>query len=147
MQEDSSDCNPLGLLDDEGMLLRAPNKLISCPTDSWSVCLTCSEVVCIALGERFGHGYFEERPEEETLISACWQFRGFDTVDLYGLISGLKGCGYSASSLPQLQKHFRGELNEYGLFSNVTVASQFAEVRGLQISDHTPFIVVGILTR
>ena len=74
-----------------------------------------------------------------------WQFRGFDVVDLDGLISGLKGCGYVEPAWSQLRNYFAASLNEIGLFSDLSVASQFTEVRGLQIRDHAPFVVVSVL--
>ncbi len=108
--------------------------------------LTSFQTNIIALVERFGTGYFDDQPSEEALLSKGWQFRGFDVVDLDGLISGLKGCGYAESTRPQLRSHFGASLNDLGLFDDWSAASEFAEVRGLEIREHAPFIVVGILT-
>jgi hypothetical protein len=110
------------------------------------ICVTSYETDLIALIKRYGPGYFETRAEEGQLLSQGWQLRGFDVVDLDGLISGLKGCGYVEPAWSQLRNYFGVSLNEIGLFSDLSVASQFAEVRGLQIRDHAPFVVVGVLT-
>jgi hypothetical protein len=83
--------------------------------------------------------------EEDDLRSNGWQFMGFDVVDLYGLVSGLKGCGYVEPTWSQLRAHFGSYLNELGLFTEWTAAARFAEVRGLQIREHAPFAVIGIL--
>lgn len=110
------------------------------------VSLTSFQTNIIALVERFGTGYFEDQPSEEALLSQGWQFRGFDIVDFDGLISGLKGCGYADSTRSQLSSHFGASLNGLGLFDDWAAASAFAEVRELEIREHAPFIVVGILT-
>jgi len=109
------------------------------------ICITSAQSNLIALESRFGPGYFDSTPEEE-LLSRAWTLAGFDVVDLSGLISGLKGCGYVEPTWSQLRRFFGGDLNDLGLFRNCQTASQFAEVRGLQVRDHAPFIVVAILT-
>jgi len=147
MQEESDSCNPLGLANDIDPLLDASRKQRIATPELLPVCFTTSEAISVASRGRFGQGYFENQPEEETLLSSRWQLRGFDAVDLNGLISGLKGCGYAEPSWSQLRECFAGELNELGLFRDETAASRFAEVRGLQIRDHAPFVVVGVLTQ
>lgn len=112
----------------------------------WPVCVTIYEANVIALIKRYGLGYFENQTDEEALLSLGWRFMGFDVVDLDGLISGLKGCGYVEPAWSQLRNYFANSLNEVGLFNDLSVASQFAEVRGLQIRDHAPFVVAGVLT-
>ena len=110
------------------------------------VCITSLESNLIGLVGRFGSSYFDNPPEEEELLSDGWSLLGFDVVDLNGLISGLKGCGYTEPTWSQLRGLFGGTLNQFGLFGDCQIASQFAEVRGLQIREHAPFVVVGILT-
>lgn len=148
MQEESrAFCNPLNLTNEIGPLLDASPRRQDRSPELWPVCLTTSEAITIALRGRFGRGYFENGQEEEKLLSAGWRLRGLDAVDLDGLISGLKGCGYAEPSWSQLREHFREGLNELGLFRDEGIASRFAEVRGLQIRDHSPFVVVGVLTQ
>jgi hypothetical protein len=148
MQEESrAFCNPLNLANEIGPLLDASRKLRNRTPELWPVCFTTSETITVALRGRFGSGYFESQEGEERLLSASWRLRGFDAVDLDGLISGLKGCGYAEPSWSQLREHFREGLNELGLFRDEGIASRFAEVRGLQIRDHSPFVVVGVLTQ
>jgi hypothetical protein len=138
--------NPLHLAKDINLLLAAYEKR-GISEASWSrVCLTTSETNIVALVGRFGLGHFEDRPTEETLLSDEWQLRGFDVVDLDGLISGLKGCGYSEPTWSKLRYLFGSALNEFGLFGDCSSAAEFAEVRGLQIKVHAPFVVVGVLT-
>jgi len=112
----------------------------------WPISITTCETNIVALVERYGSGYFEDHSEEAELLSQGWRSMGFDVVDFDGLISGLKGCGYVEPARSQLRTHFGGSLNEHGLLPDVATAAQFAEVRGLEIRDHSPFVVVGVLT-
>jgi hypothetical protein len=137
--------NPLHLAKSIDLLLDACSRRGISTTDLRPVCLTTYESNIIALDDRFGPGYFSDRPREEELLSLGWTHMGFDVVDLNGLISGLKGCGYVEPTRSQLKEYFGGALNNVGLFDNNTMASQFAEVRGLQIRAHAPFVVVGLL--
>jgi hypothetical protein len=100
----------------------------------------------LALVRRYGPGYFDNRTEDEELLAEGWQFMGFDVLDLDGLISGLKGCEYVEPIWSQLRSHFAGSLNKMGLLADLSVASQFAEVRGLEIREHAPFVVAGVFT-
>ena len=111
------------------------------------LCITSDPTISISLNKRFGPGYFEHQIDESDLLSAGWQFRGFDVVDLDGLISGLKDCDYSEPTWSQLRRYYGEHLNDEGLFFDAHVASRFAEVRGLEIRQHAPFVVVGILVR
>jgi len=116
-------------------------------SDALPVCLTTWDTNVLALIARFGSGYFEYQAAEEELLSSGWQHLGFDAVDLDGLISGLKGCGYIEPNWSRLRERFGSSLNEIGLFNTFESASRFAEVRGLEIRAHAPFVPVGILTR
>jgi hypothetical protein len=66
---------------------------------------------------------------------------GLDVLDLDGLISGLKGCGYVEPKWSQLRSYFGDALNEFALFKEHSTASQFADVRGSEIRKHAPFVV------
>ena len=136
--------NPLGLAKSIDLLVDACKKRDIPTSGLWPVCVTSSEANTIALVERYGPGYFDNQPREEELLTSGWRFLGFDIVDLRGLISGLKGCGYSEPTWSQLQNYFRGDLNDAGLFKDHLTASEFAEVRAGQIREHSPFVVVGI---
>jgi hypothetical protein len=111
------------------------------------ICVTSDPTIKIGLDKRFGAGYFENQPAEQELLSQGWAFRGFDVVDLDGMISGLKGCDYNEPIWSQLRKYYSEQLNDEGLFFDANVASHFAEVRGLEIRQHAPFVVVGVLTQ
>jgi hypothetical protein len=137
--------NPLHLGKSLDLLIDACVKRGISTTGLWQVCFTSSESNLIALNARFGQGYFDNHATERDLLSRGWQLLGFDVVDLSGLISGLKGCGYVEPTWSQLRDYFGNTLNEVGLFSDCSTASQFAEVRGLQIQAHAPFVVVGVL--
>ncbi len=148
MQEALPDfCNPLGLAKNIDLLVDASRKRGISTAGLSPVCLTSSEANLIALAGRFGPGYFDNQPKEEEILLRGWRLLGFDVVDLLGLISGLKGCGYAEPAWSQLRGYFGAALNEVGLFDDDAVACQFAEVRGLQIREHAPFVVVGILTQ
>jgi hypothetical protein len=138
--------NPLHLAKSIGLLLAAYETAGISEAGLSRVCVTTSEANVVALVERFGPGHFEDQPTEEALLVGGWQLRGFDVVDLAGLISGLKGCGYSEPSWSELRDLFGNAVNEVGLFGDCSSAARFAEVRGLQIRAHAPFVVVGILT-
>lgn len=111
------------------------------------LCVTSDPTVLISLNKRFGFGYFEDLLTEEALVDLGWQFRGFDVVDLDGLISGLKGCDYREPMWSQLRSNYENLLNSDGLFDDSESAYRFAEVRGLEITQHAPFVVVGILVQ
>jgi hypothetical protein len=137
--------NPLYLAKSVDVLLNVCRLQCLSTIGLWPVCLTIYEASTVALVKRYGTGYFENQSGEENLLSQGWRSMGFDVVDLDGMISGLKGCGYAEPTLSQLRLRFGDALNERGLFSDVTAAFHFAEVRGLQIRDHSPFVVVGVL--
>lgn len=137
--------NPLGLASDLNLLLRACCER-NIPVSSLSpICLTVSEEVLAGLIKRSGRGYFENAPSEDELLSSGWMFLGLDIVQLNGLYSGLKGIGYKEPSWSKLRARFGSALNEVGLFSDEAIASQFAEMRGIEIPTHGPFDVVGVL--
>ena len=138
--------NPLHLARSLDLLRESSSKLGVAASALVPVSLTTLQTNIIALIKRFGTGFFEDQPDEETLVSLGWQLRGFDVVDLQGLISGLKGCGYAGPSRALLHSHFAASLNDMGLFNEWSSASMFAEFRGLEIREHAPFIVVGLLT-
>jgi hypothetical protein len=139
--------NPLHLGNSLDLLIDACVKRGIATSGLWPVCFTSFESNVVALEERFGPGYFDNPPREEELLSHGWKLIGFDVVDLGGLISGLKGCGYVEPTWSQLRDYFGSDLNEVGLFRECPAASQFAEVRGLQIQVHAPFVVVGVLVQ
>jgi hypothetical protein len=110
-----------------------------------SVCLTISGETAAALSEDHWADHFAVALREEDLLLRGWRFLGFDVAELNGLCSGLKGCGYKEPLWSQLRARFGGALNDVGLFSDATIASQFAGIRGLEIPSHAPFEVVGVL--
>ena len=138
--------NPLYLAGDLKLLVDAHRKRNASLAELIPVCLTAKQTVILALDKRFGSGYFSRCVEEQNLIHQGWQLRGFDVVDLDGLISGLKGCGYSDTTKLQVEAAFGRFLNEDGLFRSEEAAYTFAEMRGLEIRGHAPFTVTGILT-
>ncbi len=136
---------PLGLwgnLDDLVVALHAQGIETATLTP---LCLTISEATAMRFYDRYGTDYFKNAPNDEQLSSRGWSHLGFDTVELNGLISGLKGCGYTEPSWSQLRAQFGSALNEVGLFSDEVTASKFADARGREISSHAPFDVVGVL--
>ena len=110
------------------------------------VSITAHPAVVSCLTHRFGPGYFDEYQKEAHLQLTGWRHMGFDVVDLDGMVSGLKGCGYKEPALSDLRTYFLDSLNQSGLFCSASDAAMFAQARGLQVRDHSPFIVVGVLT-
>lgn len=108
--------------------------------------VTCCKVNFVALVERYGPGWLDSKLTEEELINNGWQLLGFDVLDLRGLISGLSECGYTDSAKASYMRLFGVALNKFGLFQSFLVAQRFAEVRGLEIPEHAPFVVVGVLS-
>lgn len=137
--------NPLHLAKSIDLLVEVCKKQRISTRGLWPVCITSSEANVIVLVEHFGHGYFDNQPTEEELLARGWKLMGFDIVDLRGMISGLKGCGYTEPTWSRLRNLFGEALNEVGLFSDSLAAFEFAQVRGAQIRAHAPFVVVGIL--
>lgn len=148
MYEDAEQiCNPLGLARCIEWLVDKCQISNLSLNEQIGICITCSEGNVVGLTERFGPEYFEGLATEDQLLKQDWEFRGFDVIDILGLISGLSGCGYKASSKSELKRLFAADLNNVGLFCSYSLAQQFAEVRGIQILEHSPMIAVGILTR
>jgi hypothetical protein len=139
--------NPLHLAKSIDLLIDACRERGIRTFGLWPVCLTSFEANLVALEGRFGPGYFDNSLEEQVLLSDGWHLEGFDVVDLGGLTSGLKGCGYVEPKWSQFRDYFGDDLNPFGLFKEHSTASQFAEARGLEIREHAPFVVAGILTR
>jgi hypothetical protein len=109
------------------------------------VCVTLSEATVMRLRERGWSYHFQQAQWQDELLDAGWRFLGFDTAELSGLCSGLKGIGYEEPSRSQLRLRFGPALNDIGLFSDAAMASEFADLWGRQIPSHAPFEVVGIL--
>ena len=139
--------NPLHLAKSLELLVDACQNRGIATINLWPVCVTTVEPNVIALTARYGPGYFDNQATERDLLSRGWRFVGFDIVDLSGLISGLKGCGYVEPTWSQLRDRFSSDLNDVGLFSDWAAASEFAEVRGLEIREHAPFVVAGLLVQ
>ncbi len=140
-------CYPLGLRRDPEELFDALHERGIATVGLTPVCLTIGEQTATVLSEGHWADHFACALREEDLVARGWRFLGFDVAELNGLCSGLKGCGYKEPFRSQLRARFGGVLNDVGLFSDATIASQFAEVRGLEIPDHAPFEVVGILVQ
>jgi hypothetical protein len=139
--------NPLRLAKSFDLLVETCRKARISTSGLWPTCITSSEAGLIALTERFGPDYFDDQLGEEWLIAHGWCFIGFDIVDLRILVSGLKGCGYVEPIRSKLRNYFGRDLNEIGLFEDRLKASEFAEIRGTQIPEHAPFVVVGIFKK
>jgi len=137
--------NPLGLSNSLDSLLQACRERDISFAELIPVCLTVSMESMNPLIKRCGPGYFENVPDEDGLLLSGWRLLGLDTVQLNGLHSGLKGIGYKEPSWSQYREQFGNHLNDIGLFSDETIASRFAELRGLEIPSHAPFEVVGVL--
>ncbi len=138
--------NPLQLSKSIDLLIDACKSRGISITDTWPVCVTGYQANPQVLVRRYGPGYFEKQAAETGLLSQGWRLLGLDVLDLDGLISGLKGCGFVEPMWSQLRTRLAGSLNGMGLFTELSAASQFAEVRGLEIREHAPFTVVGVLT-
>ncbi len=139
--------NPLYLASDLGELIKAYQQEGIFVGDLYPVCITCEASIIASLNVRFGEGYFRSPITEGVLLSNNWELQGFDVVDLDGMISGLKGCGYRDPSWSQMRVDFGSSLNEKGLFFDSEQAKMFAKVREVEIAAHAPFVVVGVLTR
>ena len=138
--------NPLYLYKNFASLQSVVDELTNFDQRGKFIAISAHPAAVSYLVQRFGPGYFEHQRETD-LRSAGWQHLGFDVVDLDGVISGLKGCGYKEPAVEDLRSHFLGSLNQHGLFGSPLDAAMFAQVRGLQIRDHSPFVVVGVLAR
>jgi hypothetical protein len=136
--------NPLGLAIDFDLLLENCKACRIDTNRTTGVALTCFEANLIALNDQYGTGWFNSTQTESELINCGWSLAGFDTLDLRGLISGLSGCGYKSTTKHELKAYFSKKINKTGLFSTNSWAEKFANVRGLQIPQHAPFIPVGV---
>lgn len=99
---------PLGLRDNLDDLVASLHERGITTTNLIPVCLTISEAKAAVFRKHFGANYFVNTPDEEHLLSHGWRFLGFDTVELNGLISGLKGIGYKEPTWSRLRAHFGG---------------------------------------
>lgn len=133
--------NPLNLFLNEQKMEDTSSEIVGI-TSLLRLCLTCSSLSVRVLSDLFGSSWLEMLPTENQLISQGWKLRGFDTIDLRGLFSGLSGCGNN-----RIISDIQPLLNDCNLFSKEKDAIEFAEARGLQIPIHAPFIVVGVLTK
>lgn len=137
--------HPLGLSNNLHGFLPALREHGIATVNLTPVCLTLSETTVRTLCNQGWAFDFKHAPCEEDLLGLGWRFLGFDTAELNGLCSGLKGIGYNERSRSQLRPQFGDALNDVGLFSDAVIASQFAGIRGKQIPSQAPFEVVGIL--
>lgn len=154
LQEEYPHANVMSLWNPLGLANQLPVLISDChargvSTDGFlPLAITCCQVNFIAIDVRFGPGGADALPTEEELVSDGWQLLGFDVLDIKdgGLISGLSGCGYKDSAKAAYRQWFGADLNKFGLFQSFSVAQCFAEVRGLEIPSHAPFVVVGVLS-
>lgn len=79
------------------------------------------------------------------LDAAGWAFWGYDVADAW-LTSGLTNCGFTpAEKGPFLQRYSRA-LNNYGLFDDYKLATEYARETNLRVPGHAPFLVFGMWT-
>lgn len=151
LQEEYPHANVISLWNPMGLANELPVLISDChargvSTDGFiPLAITCRKTNFIALEP----GALDALPTEEELVSDGWQLLGFDVLDIKdgGLISGLSGCGYKDSTKAAYKQWFGADLNKFGLFQSFSVAQCFAEVRGLGIPEHAPFVVVGVLSQ
>lgn len=154
LQEEYPHANVMSLWNPLGFANQLPVLISDChargvSTDDFiPLAITCRKTNFIAFAERFGPEWLDSLPTEEELVSDGWQLLGFDVLDIKhgGLISGLSGCGYKDSAKAAYRQWFGADLNKFGLFQSFSVSQFFAEVRGLEIPSHAPFVVVGVLS-
>ena len=72
-----------------------------------------------------------------------WRFLGYDVSD-GSLLSGLSNCGYSNDETGSLRARWRGRLNAWHLFNDVTDAFSFRGLANDRVPEHAPFFVFGI---
>jgi hypothetical protein len=144
LHHEDPDWHPLGIDTDFEEMLEKLHKRGVCTEGLVPLCITVS-VETIAASERLRGPWVAQYPHEEELIASDWRFLGFEPVELNGLTSGLKGIGYKEPSWSQLRVQFGGALNEVGLFTDAAIAAEFAKMQGIEIPEHAPFDVVGIL--
>ncbi len=78
-----------------------------------------------------------------TEISHDWELLGYDVADA-GLMSGLTNCAYTPTDAQQFMGLFVRHLNKYHLFTDFGVASVFAEMNDLRVTEQAPFYVYGV---
>jgi hypothetical protein len=89
-----------------------------------------------------------ERDQVSTVFMPCtpsnidlaWQPLGWDVADS-GLVSGLSNCGYCAAEVDTLRREFGPQLNEHGLFTNLSAAQMFCARSDERVPEHAPFLV------
>ena len=86
------------------------------------------------------HGPYAE-PTSPAVGKDSWEFLGYDICD--PRISGLMGCGYSASDKRELTE-WSSQLNEHHLFSEFERAVAFRGLTDRRVVEHAPFFVLGI---
>ena len=151
--QEYSSANVISLWNPLGLANQLPALVDEChargiSTDGFvPLALTCRKVNFVSLVKRYAPGWLDSLPTEEELVSDGWRLLGFDVLDMIygGLISGLSECGYTDSVRDAYRQWFGTELNKFGLFKSFSVAQCFAEVRGMEIPEHAPFVVVGVL--
>ncbi len=104
--------NPLNLAKDLDLLETTYSQRSISTADLWPICITAHRTIADVLAKRYGPGYFDCFVEASELKSKGWRHLGFDVIDLNGLISGLKGCGYTEPLWSHLRNEFQAYLNE-----------------------------------
>lgn len=112
--------NPLSLVSSFEPLKAACERTEDQNSEREAVCITADPSITIELDRHFGPGYFSEFTPEHDLLSMGWLFQGFDIVNPIGMISGLKGCGYTEPTWSKLREAYVQETNERGLFRDTT---------------------------
>ena len=126
---------PFGLIKDPGFLFTSDISNLDC--SARYLCFICAPGTWNALCARYSASIFSGGHLEEYPDVACWAFRGFDAVDLNGLISGIDGCGAIAATCSS-------KLNRNRLFDELSDVRDFAESRSIAVPEHAPFLAIGV---
>jgi hypothetical protein len=74
-----------------------------------------------------------------------WTSIGFDVADRY-LTSALSNCGYEPQEKVQHETAWVGDINEFGLISELSRAVSFRDFSDSRVQGHAPFYVFEVLT-
>jgi hypothetical protein len=103
--------------------------------------------VVIAITQWQGMGeppVWVDAPADPTEIDPAWTRLGWDVCDGF-FPSGLSNCGLGDEEREQLSEHAR-HLNEHGLFVDLPAAFAFRDFTNRRVSEHAPFVVLGLYT-
>ena len=111
--------------------------------DALLIALSASQPVFEQLSQSRGVEF--DRNCSDADFAKDWGSLGYDVTDGW-LVSGLHNCNWETRS-EDVDQSIKQNINTFGLLHDFSAAAQFCDVCNLHISEHAPFMPIGLWAR